>query len=490
MGQAQYHVGDEAMSHAVLDELGRRGLDDVVVLSHDPSQTERLFGAPAALRPAVPWNAFDRHHALQHIKDLAAGRAVHHQHRTRMVFDALTHALEGCDALVVAGGGNMTSQYGGLLFERLAAIHIAKARGLKVVVLGQTFGPVLTDTDAVDLREALALCDLVAVRERSSRELLTDLGLHPAAVLDDATFFGPGPADGDRASQPEEAPFVAASFAPWGGAMPAEEYYRLMGGMLATVAARTGLPIRLLPHVSTPGQRDGDILAHERIAEHAPGASVEVLEQQSAAETARITARAQLVVTTRYHPVVFAIAAGVPVLPIAVDHYGEVRLGGALENWGLASALRSVRHLADDGGASWIDEVLGSAGAIGGHLSRTEPLLRSFQREWWDAVVRTLRGEDPSVPELPVVGAPADVQLTPGEGFEASRLNANNERAIGLLAQRVDFLEGHVKDLEALLATATAAQEGREQERQAMTSRRRLHGLARGAAARLRRRRS
>lgn len=68
VGQGQYHVGDEAMAHAAVVEMGRRGMDDVVVLTRNPEETEREFGRPARMRPDVPWNAFDRHRAFEELR--------------------------------------------------------------------------------------------------------------------------------------------------------------------------------------------------------------------------------------------------------------------------------------------------------------------------------------------------------------------------------------------------------------------------------------
>ncbi|WAP51751.1 hypothetical protein OL239_18800 [Arthrobacter sp. ATA002] len=53
LGQDVYHAGDEAMGHAAADELRRRGLQ-VLLLSRNPEQTQRLFGCRAAATLPFP----------------------------------------------------------------------------------------------------------------------------------------------------------------------------------------------------------------------------------------------------------------------------------------------------------------------------------------------------------------------------------------------------------------------------------------------------
>ncbi|MER2137912.1 MAG: polysaccharide pyruvyl transferase family protein, partial [Arthrobacter sp.] len=48
VGQPVYHVGDEAMTHAAVAELRRRGFDDLLVLSRNPAESRRAFGADSA----------------------------------------------------------------------------------------------------------------------------------------------------------------------------------------------------------------------------------------------------------------------------------------------------------------------------------------------------------------------------------------------------------------------------------------------------------
>jgi polysaccharide pyruvyl transferase WcaK-like protein/glycosyltransferase involved in cell wall biosynthesis len=442
VGQREYHVGDEAMTHAAIDELRKRGLGKFVVLTHDVGQTSELYGQPAAQRPDAPWNAYVRHQLLQEVKDLLDGGPA--TERAAEVVRTFQNAFNGCSALLLAGGGNLTSQYGGLLFERLAAIRVAHSMGLKVLVTGQTVGPVLTEPDRAELAEGLRLCHTVGSRERHTHNLLSSLGVESRQVLDDAAFFSLG-AEVESSDVPRSG-YIAATFAPASGAMGTDDYHRHMARLLDLAYEHLQLPVLLLPHVSTFGERDGDQGCHAAIARLSKAPDIRVLDQRSAQETAALTAKAELIITSRYHPVIFGLSAGVPVLPVAVDYYGEVRIGGALENWGLRPVLRSLRHLGEGDDTKWVNSVVGQRAEIRDHLRQRAGQLRAFHSSWWDEVGAVINGTpQPGTPApMPAVGSNFALLLEQAESHEASRLNANNEISIGNLAQQADWFQGQL----------------------------------------------
>lgn len=442
VGQHEYHVGDEAMTHAAIAELQKRGFNSFVVLTHNTEQTSEFYGMPAAKRPEVPWNAFERHQLLQEIKHLLGGGPA--TERAAEVVRTFRDAFAGCGTLLLAGGGNLTSQYGGLLFERLAAIRVAHSMGLKVLVSGQTVGPVLAGPEQAEVAEALRLCDAVGSRERHTYDLLSSLDVESAQVLDDAAFFAQGV--DLKASEIPPSGYIAATFAPASGAMPRNDYHRHMARLLDLAYEHLQLPILLLPHVSTFGVRDGDQECHAAIARLCKAPDIRVLDQRAAEETAALTANAELIISSRYHPVIFGLSAGVPVLPVAVDYYGEVRIGGALENWGLRPVLRSLRHLGDGDDTKWVNSVIGQRTEIRDHLQQHGKKLDAFHDSWWDTLAAVLDGG--SMPEavtpLPIVNSNFSLVLEPGESQEAARLNASNEVAIGTLAQHSEWLQGEL----------------------------------------------
>ena len=75
IGQQVYHVGDEAMVHAAVEQLKRRGICSVVLLTRDPAQTRVHFGAELDAAPTLvfPWPPVDRERYLGEIKAVLAG---------------------------------------------------------------------------------------------------------------------------------------------------------------------------------------------------------------------------------------------------------------------------------------------------------------------------------------------------------------------------------------------------------------------------------
>src|SRR5699024_9719630 len=114
--------------------------------------------------------------------------------------------LRTVDAVVIGGGGSLTSRYGWLLDERLATALVARSLGLPVVLSGQSLGPELTPADRGSVRELLELCTLVGVRDAHSARLARELcPTHPALVhtLDDAVGLGLPATDGESGEAPE-----------------------------------------------------------------------------------------------------------------------------------------------------------------------------------------------------------------------------------------------------------------------------------------------
>lgn len=402
IGQAVYHVGDEAMAHGAVHQLRQRGVRDILLLTRDPKDTRARFGCIATPTLQFPWPPPDRERYLGEIKAVMAG-----QTDALPPHDQVFHLIEqlrGVDALLIAGGGNMNSTYGWLLYERAAVAHIAATLGKPVVISGQTLGPVLSEPDAVVLRDLLSVARLVGLRESTSLELASRLcPQHPslAGCLDDATTL-PGVAP--RVARPARVgrtllgrPKIVATFSPATAAFDTEETTAAYAHLLDHLAAQTGGRVAFLPHMATPGAHDGDEQFHATIAAHM-SAPATVAPIAGALPTARLTMRADMVITSRYHPVIFALSGGIPVLAVSPDQYTDVRIGGALGNWGmsrdtlpLASLMEGLRDP-----SRWVevtervDAFLRARTAMSATLRAAGPAILRSHAAWWDRVVAAL----------------------------------------------------------------------------------------------------
>lgn len=383
IGQQAYHVGDEAMVHAAVEQFARRGIDSVVLLTRDQTQTRQHFGTWADATPTLvfPWPAADRERYLGEIKAVVAGRTDalpgHDQ-----VFGVI-QTLRGVDALFIAGGGNMNSKFGWLLHERAAMAHIAAQLGKPVIIGGQTLGPELSDNDRHTLAELLTRAQLVGLREDDSLALARELvPEHPGlrAVLDDASDLP----DPTPAVEPATGPTIAATFSP-PESTPQPLAARAYARLLQAAATQLDAEVVLLPHMAVPGAGDGDEAFHAQVAEHL-SVPADLRPIAPALETAARTRTAAAVVTSRYHPVVFACAAGKPALAVAPDEYTRVRLAGALNRFGRRQQVPTLDELvaAETVRPEWLQ-------SLSQPVRRPEPGLLAAQAQWWDEVATALQ---------------------------------------------------------------------------------------------------
>ncbi len=393
VGQPVYHVGDEAMTHAAVHELGHRGLTDVVVLSRNPEDSGQRFGCTSAPTLPFPWSPLERELYFDAV--IADDDAPEDARR-------LAETLQTCDGLLIAGGGNLNSIYGWLLFERAAVAAIVRKLGLPVVVSGQTLGPTLIRRDREFAAELVSNAAIFGAREASTlnlgRELSDNSNVIPS--LDDASFYAT--ASQNAETQPTEA-YIAATFASGTGSMPPETFIKHVAAALDHAARITDLPIVFLPHMATEGAGDGDEAMHAMIAQEMASKNVELRSIADAASTAATTAGASLVITSRYHPAVFATDALMPCVALAVEDYSEARLRGTLANWGLGGFALSLPAVVGPAFQEAITEAWNRRTEIRDHLTAAHPALREHHDRWWDAIVRGLKGSEPKPPELPTI---------------------------------------------------------------------------------------
>lgn len=347
------HIGDEAMFEATIGELRARGVHDIVGVSANPADTAARYDIEAVLRP-----------------DGEPG-------------PELVGLLRDSDGLIVTGGGNLSSLWPAHIRMRSAFAALARRFDIPLVVSGQTLGPTLDAVDSSRVAGMLAGARLVGVREADSHALASRLGI-PSSILretvDDASFLTARPAP----PRPDYCLVTLANHLGGADRQPAEA---AIAELLDGVTATTGLHIVFAAHFASlvPDPARGDTAVHDRVAAlmSSPSRVEPTTDSAAAASLAR---GASLVVCSRYHPAVFAVAAGVPTMGIHVDDYTRTKLTGALANFGQRSAV--PLHTVTAGGAP---EVLapiwrGRAAIRVEGLRRAE-LARHGASRWWDDVV-------------------------------------------------------------------------------------------------------
>ena len=395
IGQHTYHVGDEAMTIASAQALSEGGAA-VTLMTRDVGHSARYIGAAvnheavnheAAQHEAgapyeylpfflFPWAPAERELTLAALEcvltELHADRerpsvtelvalpqvqalpeVLHPLAQTVERMVEFADAIATMDALVVSGGGNLNSRYGWLLYERAAAVRAAEHAGVPVYVTGQSLGPVLSPEDAQVLERMLRTARSVTVREHSSLAWCRERGIDARLSVDDATdYLAASPArtlhyaEGVSAGQaldelPERYVCVTVNECT---EQQAQQIARLLDGMWR----EHGYAPVFLSHFGDPQDpTSGDIQAHQRIAEQlSPSTPATLLPILHADQSVTVHCGAAFTLTSRYHPAVFSAAAGIPVLALVPDAFTQMRVGGALRQYGLGEFTLPLGMLA------------------------------------------------------------------------------------------------------------------------------------------------
>ena len=423
IGQHTYHVGDEAMTIASAQALSEGGAA-VTLMTRDVDHSARYIGTAvnheAAQHEAgtpygylpfflFPWAPAEReltlaafecvltelhadreHPSIAELSVLpqvqALPEVLHPLAQTVERMVEFADAIATMDALVVSGGGNLNSRYGWLLYERAAAVRAAEHAGVPVYVTGQSLGPVLNPEDAQVLERMLRTARSVTVREHSSLAWCRERGIDARLSVDDATDYLPASpartlhyAEGVSAGQaldelPERYVCVTVNEC-------TEQQAQQLARLLDNMWREHGYASVFLSHYGDPqNPESGDIQVHQRIAEQlSPSTPATLLPILHADQSITVHRAAAFTLTSRYHPAVFSAAAGIPVLALVPDAFTQMRVGGALNLYGLGEFTLPLGMLA---GA--VPELMAAAAlrhaAVASDARRTE-LLEALRAE-------------------------------------------------------------------------------------------------------------
>lgn len=244
-------------------------------------------------------------------------------------FDATGEAyetvLEGCDILISIGGDIYTipehvrrkKRYP--YFNRLVRLgELAKARGVREIIMGASIGPFGSFERAVDYyADHLKSCAAIICRERVTLEYLESIGVSSNTVLmPDPAFFVD-----NQVGLPsyEKARYLGVNLSPLslrelqGGVL--EGSIKELALQVEALMDETNLPAMLIPHVFAPRVEDNDesflrMVRNYLDEEHRE--RCEIVEPKGFIDAKRYLAQCQLVVAARMHCAVNAICVGVP----------------------------------------------------------------------------------------------------------------------------------------------------------------------------------
>ena len=390
IGQHTYHVGDEAMTIASAEALSEGGAA-VTLMTRDVGHSARYIGAAvhheAAQHEAgapyeylpfflFPWAPAERELTLAALECILAQlhadrerpsvtelvalpqvqalpEVLHPLAQTVERMVEFADAIATMDAVVVSGGGNLNSRYGWLLYERAAAVRAAEHAGVPVYVTGQSLGPVLNPEDAQVLERMLRPARSVTVREHSSLAWCRERGIDARLSVDDATdYLAASPArtlhyaEGVSAGQALDE--LSERYVCVTVNECTEQQAQQIARLLDNMWREHGYAPVFLSHFGDPqNPESGDIQVHQRIAEQlSPSTPATLLPILHADQSITVHRAAAFTLTSRYHPAVFSAAAGIPVLALVPDAFTQMRVGGALRQYGLGEFTLPLGMLA------------------------------------------------------------------------------------------------------------------------------------------------
>jgi polysaccharide pyruvyl transferase WcaK-like protein len=268
----------------------------------------------------------------------------------------IVNDLHRSNGLIISGGGNLCSTWPDKIHERVALMDAAVKADIPVVVLGQTLGPVLTADERRLLGKSFTHIKWLGVRDDASAAMALELGTPSDRIhlqLDDA-FFLDSREPGDDRAQPFCDPgrrWIVVTLDASFGAPERASCVEVLASQLDSLAQHLQASLVFVPHVG--GRDAGDALSDEvagrALAKHL-GSKFTSVGLWSPREARWLIDRAVMVVSTRYHALVFATASGVPAIGIYSDDYSRIKLRAALGNagleaWCISAAMGERGHL-------------------------------------------------------------------------------------------------------------------------------------------------
>ena len=311
--------------------------------------------------------------------------------------------------------------------------EIAHASNTRIVITGQTIGPLYGHSSMRAVQRTLALAQVIGVREAHSLKLCQELIPDQKKVFlnpDDAMFW---PDANDRAEMFGDGSkavggYVIASFTPWHGfsSTPAR-HLEVCSDMVKKVHEVTGLPVFLMPQEGRDksDQRSHDIAFHDLIVSGISNQCITSMRIQSSLDCTRFVRESSLVVSARYHPIVFAVGEGVPAIGIAVDHYTHTKLEGVIAMFSnLPAVVPAPLYRSAD-----FESALRHIWESRHNIASTSTVMRTAasrrQSRWWDFVCSHEHASGSSPPnQIWTESAPAPVDISPA--FERLRDDCEN----------------------------------------------------------------
>lgn len=245
--------------------------------------------------------------------------------------------LRSFDAVIDTGAGDSFADiYGRNRLARIVYTQLAARRiGLPVILSPQTIGPFSGLVNRTVARHALGRASSVFARDSASYDYARSIGARRVERATDVVFALPVP---ERLTSRDV--IVNVSGLLWQENRHVDHVaYRESAQRLVAGLISSGRRVSLLAHVIDNPTKDNDLVAM-RPMQTAFGEDVELLMPNSLDEVREMLASAELVVGSRMHACLNAIAVGTPAIPWAYSRKFAPLLSDL--KWPISVDLRAV----------------------------------------------------------------------------------------------------------------------------------------------------
>ncbi|MDO8497029.1 MAG: polysaccharide pyruvyl transferase family protein [bacterium] len=235
------------------------------------------------------------------------------------------------DVIHFTGGGNLTSLYPSWLYYSLFVISAGRILGKKVVLASQTVGP-FKPIDALTFWLIVRAAHYVGLRKplNLQKSLFSRWFPNMKPMLDSAYSYTP-----TKRGQSSPIFRIGISIHSWKN-FNDDYIVRLATSIMKSISVTEHCEVIYIPHILSSNKDMDDYRLYVKMKQKLPKnfpfhyGSVSKNREKSVAEVKSLTSSCDLVLTTRYHGVIFALSTDVPVIALSYDSYYTAKHRGAL----------------------------------------------------------------------------------------------------------------------------------------------------------------
>lgn len=245
--------------------------------------------------------------------------------------------IEECNRIHFTGGGNLSSNFKRWLYYCFFVLLTARVFSKEIILTSQTIGP-FTGIDKLFVPIFLNFPKLIGIRAQiNKKDLFVNFKIFYPKVFSmlDAAYTQ---VKNTNFKSDKKNFIIGLSLHEWQGFT--EETSELVTKIIENINSQYKIQIILIPHHLVPNHKGSDIIYMEKILQHVPikiktswiKYTQKIFNHLMPANTIRtLTSRVDLLITTRYHGLVFSLSQNVPALALQFDSYYQNKNLGILE---------------------------------------------------------------------------------------------------------------------------------------------------------------